>query len=201
MMKQAPLEAAQACIDRLLAARAQWLRLRRDAAAGGDGGEDRDGGGEEGSEGCGGGAGGGGRRKRWLVPLPPGGLALVACCVQLYPASDYRHAVLSPCALLVAEVLAQEGLPRGRVGLRRTLFLCSQALKLITPSKRFMPELHNTLLRLLAASLGGGGSGGGGSGGGGVGWAGAAVRPRPLSFATLGGPRHPQKQQKQQRQQ
>ena len=141
-MKQAPLEVAQACIDRLLAARAQWLRLRRDAAAGGDGGEDRDGGSEEGSEGCGGGAGGGGRRKRWLVPLPPGGLALVACCVQLYPASDYRHAVLSPCALLVAEVLAQEGLPRGRVGLRRTLFLCSQALKLVTPSKRFMPELH-----------------------------------------------------------
>lgn len=126
-----------------------------------------------------------------LVPLPPGALALVALCCQLYPPSDYRHSVLTPCALLVGEVLGQQPLPASRMALRRTLFLMGQAVRIIGAERRFMPELHSTAVRLARAMLlqsqhsaapqpwtaaGALPSGG---------WPGAAAAPGPLSFGTL----------------
>ena len=40
------------------------------------------------------------------TPLPPGALALLATCAQIYPPSDFRHPVLTPMTLLMGEVRA-----------------------------------------------------------------------------------------------
>lgn len=42
-----------------------------------------------------------------LVPLPPQTLALLALCARLYPVTDFRHAVLTPCIIFTAEVRPQ----------------------------------------------------------------------------------------------
>ena len=132
---------------------------------------------------------GGGRR---LVPLPPGALALLALCCQMYPLSDYRHAVLTPCALLVGEVLSQPELPRSRPALRRTLFLIGIGMKLIGAERRFMPELHSTTLRIVRAMLLYPGASedaptwtAAGSLPDGSEWSGSPSKPQPLSFASL----------------
>ena len=46
------------------------------------------------------------------------GLALLALCVQLFPLSDFRHVLLTPCAIFAAEVLSQRGLPGNGLQLR-----------------------------------------------------------------------------------
>ena len=40
------------------------------------------------------------------TPLPPGALALLATCAQIYPPSDFRHPMLTPMTLLMGEVRA-----------------------------------------------------------------------------------------------
>ena len=40
------------------------------------------------------------------TPLPPGALALLATCAQIYSPSDFRHPVLTPMTLLMGEVRA-----------------------------------------------------------------------------------------------
>ena len=40
------------------------------------------------------------------TPLPPGALALLATCAQIYPPSDFRHPLLTPMTLLMGEVRA-----------------------------------------------------------------------------------------------
>ena len=40
------------------------------------------------------------------TPLPPGALALLATCAQIYPPSDFRHPVLTPMTVLMGEVRA-----------------------------------------------------------------------------------------------
>lgn len=42
----------------------------------------------------------------WTAPAPDT-LALLALAAQLYPPSDFRHSVLTPCLLFLGEVLAQ----------------------------------------------------------------------------------------------
>ena len=79
------------------------------------------------------------REEGSLTSLPPAALALIALCAQLYPVTDFRHTVLTPCVLFVAEVLHQPQPPQGGLQLRRTLFLCSCALQLVAPSRRCVP--------------------------------------------------------------
>ena len=45
------------------------------------------------------------------VTLRPGALALLALCVQLFPLTDFRHVILTPTVLLVADVLSQTSVP------------------------------------------------------------------------------------------
>ena len=40
------------------------------------------------------------------MPLPPGALALLATCAQIYPPSGFRHPVLTPMTVLMGEVRA-----------------------------------------------------------------------------------------------
>ena len=87
------------------------------------------------------------------TPLPPGALALLSLCAQIYPVSDFRHVVLTPASLLMAEVLSQPALPADGVALRRCLFLCSVALHCVSAAKRWHPELHATATALLGAVL------------------------------------------------
>ena len=146
---QLPVQVALVIADRLQSVWARWQRQKaersRAARAEGKVGRGKVGGGKGG----GGKAGAGG-----MVPLPPSGLALVALCVQLYPVTDFRHAVLTPCALLVAEVLAQcPSPPPTGASLRRMLFLASCALQLIGSSNRWMPELHAMVCALIEAGL------------------------------------------------
>jgi len=87
------------------------------------------------------------------VTLRPGALALLALCVQLFPLTDFRHVILTPTVLLVADVLSQPSVPSSERGTRRTLFLCALALHLSSAAGRWLPELHATASRLLGASL------------------------------------------------
>ena len=64
------------------------------------------------------------------VALRPGALALPALCVQLFPLTDFRHVILTPTVLLVADVLSQPSVPSSERGTRWTLFLCALALHL-----------------------------------------------------------------------
>jgi len=64
------------------------------------------------------------------VTLRPGALALLALCVQLFPLTDFRHVILTPTVLLVADVLSQPSVPSSERGTRWTLFLCALALHL-----------------------------------------------------------------------
>ena len=87
------------------------------------------------------------------VTLRPGALALLALCVQLFPLTDFRHVILTPTVLLVADVLSQPSVPSSERETRRTLFLCAIALHLSSAAGRWLPELHATASRLLGAAL------------------------------------------------
>ena len=48
------------------------------------------------------------------VTLRPGALALLALCVQLFPLADFRHVILTPTVLLIADVLSASHSPACR---------------------------------------------------------------------------------------
>jgi hypothetical protein len=80
-------------------------------------------------------------------------MTILIRCVQLFPLTDFRHVILTPTVLLVADVLSQPSVPSSERGTRRTLFLCALALHLSSAAGRWLPELHATASRLLGASL------------------------------------------------
>ncbi|KAL1512411.1 hypothetical protein AB1Y20_005667 [Prymnesium parvum] len=124
---QLPKETAAAINALLSAARAKWRQERSSEPEG---------------------------KRKHAVALPPETLALLALCVQIYPLTDYRHPVLTSCAVFTAEVLSQAEAPADLLQLHRTLFLCSCALEMVAPTNRWMPELHATATTLLATALG-----------------------------------------------
>ena len=128
--QQLPVQCALAILEQLKRVQSTWRAQRRSGAKDGRAARSR------------------------LVPLGPDALALVALCVQLFSLSDFRHAVLTPLLVFVSEALAQKALPATGVETRRTLFLCSCALPLLSAAGRWMPELHSTAMRLLEAALG-----------------------------------------------
>ena len=88
------------------------------------------------------------------VALPPPALALLSLSCQLFPVTDYRHPVLTPCTLWIGEALRQKPLPSDRLDLRRLLFTAGCAFHLSSPACRFVPELVDCVFRLMRGLFG-----------------------------------------------
>ena len=67
-----------------------------------------------------------------LVTLPPRTLSLIALCVQLFPLTDFRHVIMTPCNLFAAEVLSQSevcnSMTLWHISRRASIYISAMAL-------------------------------------------------------------------------
>ncbi|KAH7291504.1 hypothetical protein KP509_29G019800 [Ceratopteris richardii] len=79
-------------------------------------------------------------------------LALWRLWSLTFPPSDFRHAVLTPCTLLMAEHLIRSQVKSAR-DLAIGTFICGQLLSIMRPARRFCPEALSFLYAALGSAL------------------------------------------------
>ncbi|MCO5548652.1 hypothetical protein L7F22_002111 [Adiantum nelumboides] len=79
-------------------------------------------------------------------------LALFRLWTLTFPPSDFRHVVLTPCTLLMAEYLTRSPVKSAR-DLTVGIFLCGLLLSIMRPARRFCPEALSFLYAALTSAL------------------------------------------------
>ncbi|KAI5056535.1 hypothetical protein GOP47_0028353 [Adiantum capillus-veneris] len=81
-------------------------------------------------------------------------LALFRLWTLAFPPSDFRHVVLTPCTLLMAEYLTRSPVKSAR-DLTVGTFICGLLLSIMRPARRFCPEALSFLYAALISALSG----------------------------------------------
>ncbi|MCO5559962.1 hypothetical protein L7F22_013566 [Adiantum nelumboides] len=79
-------------------------------------------------------------------------LALFRLWTLTFPPSDFRHVVLTPCTLLMAEYLTRSPVKSAR-DLSVGIFLCGLMLSIMRPARRFCSEALSFLYAALTSAL------------------------------------------------
>ncbi|XP_018402661.1 PREDICTED: nucleolar protein 14 homolog [Cyphomyrmex costatus] len=63
----------------------------------------------------------------------------------LFPTSDFRHPIVSPCLIFMSQILIQARIKKYRSDISKGLFICTLILEYTILSKRFAPSVINFL--------------------------------------------------------